>query len=188
MSKVTRDTRLPFTRVRLLLILAAIRTARVVATINRFFIIVHLREAHVVDGIGGSLHHLEHYTVVNMIEQVLGVPERFAADRAISSGIPGVVHTSLDGGNWPLMTLVWWHQLRSVDRDKVAFEHINTSEALFFWCPSVWTKVAHHDALIVNQCVAILIVFASEPLGVVLARYNRALFWTLSGVRHGVSS
>ena len=61
----------------------------------------------------------------------------------------------------------------------MSFEHICAVEALLGRAAGAWTETAHHGSLVVRQGVSVLVVFAREAFGVVLASWDRAFLRAL---------
>ena len=59
----------------------------------------------------------------------------------------------------------------------MALEDVGAVEALLCGGARAWAEAADHCSLVVSQCMAVLIVFARESLGVVLASRNGTLLW-----------
>jgi hypothetical protein len=137
-----------------------------------------------VDGLGrvNLLHNTEN-TVVKMLIKVLSISE---SDRASGASALGWVER---GGTrsllsrWALSSAIGRRLLDSVDRSKMALEDVGAVEALLGRGARPGAEAAHHRTLVVGQCVAVLVVLASESLDVVLACLDRALLWPLILVR-----
>lgn len=69
--------------------------------------------------------------------------------------------------------------LYTMDRSKVALEHIGAVEALLRCRAAARTETTNHGALVVGECVSVLVVLPREALGVILASGNWALLGPL---------
>ena len=58
-------------------------------------------------------------------------------------------------------------------------EDVGAVEALLRCAARAWAEAAYHGALVVGKSVPVLVVLPCKAFGVVLARRDRALLWSL---------
>ena len=128
------------------------------------------------------LHSLYH-TAIDMLIEMLRIPECFHADRAISSEITSVARTSCGGGKrFARVRRRLFHPMGS---GKVTLKDISALESTRPFL-RVRAETTNHLPAEMGECVADFIVQTRQAPGVILARHNWALVWSMSAMREHV--
>ena len=129
------------------------------------------------------LHSLYH-TAIDMLIEMLRIPECFHADRAISSDITSVARTSCGGGKrFARVRRRLFHPMGS---GKVTLKDISALESTRPFL-RVRAETTNHLPAEMGERVAVFIVQTRQAPGVILARHNWALVWPRSNMREHVS-
>jgi hypothetical protein len=127
-----------------------------------------------------------------MLIKVLRGAEPDVADGALCTGtllhvrVPGWATTERVRVAHEQLPAVGRRLLDVVDRGEMSLEHIGAVERLLERGAGTRAEGTHHNSFVVGECVPVLVILASEPLGVVLARLDGTFLWTLFLVREHV--
>lgn len=131
-----------------------------------------------VDGLAGVglLDNAQH-AVVQVLVELLCVGE---GDGTCGAGTGDVLCAGVRlAAGWALFAAIGRILLDAVDRSEMSLEDIGAVKALLRCRAAAWTKSADHRALVVCECVSILVVLPREALDVVLACRDWALLGPL---------
>jgi len=139
-------------------------------------VICHRGQQPLVDGLAWvNLLNNSQYTVVQMLVECLSVGKDDTTSRTRASYLLVSISAACSRA---LSSRVWCSLLDTMDRGQMSLEDICAVETLLTRTTTARTEPANHCSFIVSQCVPVLVVFAGEPLDVVVTGWNRALFWS----------
>lgn len=145
-------------------------------------VVLDLGQSLCIDGLCGILLlHNSKDTVVQMLVEVLGIGEGLRTRGTLSSGIGSIASEFLSSGHagWRLLAAVRGSLFNTMNSGQVSLEYICSVERLFGRRPRARAEAANHGALVVGQCVAVLVVFAGKTLDVVFAGLDGTLLGSL---------
>ena len=159
-------------------VLDAVRKPIAIERVGHVHIFGDGGEEALVDGLAGVglLNHTQD-AIVKMLVEFLRVGK---GDRAGGAGASHLLCTSIGlASAWRLLAAVWRILFDTVNGSEMALENVRAVERLFSSRARSRTEAAHHGALVMRQCVSVLVVFPREAFEVVLARRDRTLLRSL---------
>jgi hypothetical protein len=111
-----------------------------------------------------------------VLVELLRIGEQDAASGAHAGDVADVAVRRLLAACRALPACVWWCLLDAVHGSEMSLEDVCAVKALLRRASRTGAEAAHHRSFVMRQGVSVLVVFAGEALGVVLAGRDGALF------------